>query len=619
MADNYLLLLALIVFVGIVCQWISWRIKFPSIIMLLVAGIIFGPVTGVLNPDKMFGDLLFPMVSLSVAVILFEGGLTLKLSDIKDIKRPLRNLLTVGVLITWVITTFAVYYILNFPWALALLFGALMTVTGPTVIKPLLSSIRPQSDIANILHWEGIILDVFGAILIVLVYQLIVSEFSGETLPITFGAMIATGILLGAAGAFLLAFLLKKHLLPYYLHHVVSLGLVLIIFAISNTIMHESGLIAVTLMGMILANTKGVDTDDILFFKESLSVMLISVLFVVLAARLQFSSFAEMGWGSLLVLAIILFVARPISVLISTYRSPLSIKARMLLSWIAPRGIVAAAISALFALKLEAAGYEQAELLVPLTFLIIIGTVLLQGLSARPLALWLNVTEPPSTGVLIVGANLVARALAHALVQQNVTTRLADSSWENVSAARLEGLDTYYGSVVSDHADRNMNFSGIGNLLAMSTNSSLNALTATRFKAEFSPAHTYYLKNSEEEQTGYDKAQHLSYSGRSLFYDDQNYSSLAALIRDGAQIKMTKLSEQFSLEDFQNQYDQRAILLFAFDDKDNLHFFTHDRKLKPSSQWRVGFLLPADLLKEPASKQSKERKKSSDDPEFTQA
>jgi NhaP-type Na+/H+ or K+/H+ antiporter len=598
MEDQILLSLAAIGFIGIACQWFAWHFRLPSIIFLLIAGILVGPVTGFINPDELFGDLLFPIVSLGVAVILFEGGLTLRLDEIRGQRRVLRNLLVVGVILTWGISAAGAHYLMHFSWEVAFLFGALMTVTGPTVIKPLLRTIRPRSEIANILHWEGIILDVVGAILTVLVYQYIVTQQIGETIPVTLFLMILTGLTLGAAGAWLLASLLRRHLLPHYLHHVFSLALVLMIFAISNSLIHESGLLAVTLMGMMLANMKGIDIEDILFFKESLSVLLISVLFVVLAARLEISPLLDMGWTSLAMLALIMLVARPVSVMLSTMRSRLDWRARVLLAWVAPRGIVAAAVSALFALRLEELGHEEAGLLVPLTFLVIIGTVLLQGITARPLARRLKVMEPEPNGILILGANPLARAIAATLNSLGVITRLADTGWENVRRARMEGLDSYFGRVVSERAERNLNLSGIGKLLAISPNSSMNALAMIRFKNEFGTENIYYLMNSEEDISEDVHGRHFQFTGRQLFTEETTYAELAGMLSEGAKIHTTKLSEKFDFYDYREKYRNSAVLLFAVDPKSKLHFFTARDELLPETDWSICGLIPGELLEQ---------------------
>lgn len=385
---------------GIACQWLAWRARLPAILLLLLCGMIIGPVTGLLNPDDLFADLLFPMISLSVAVILFEGSLTLKLDEIRGLASVVRNLITVGVLIIWLITAVATHHLIAFPYELAFLFGAVVVVTGPTVIVPILRSVRPNAKIANILRWEGIVIDPLGALLAVLVFDFIISSQSGnalETVSLVFGRIVLVGTTLGALAAFFLGHILRRHLIPEYLRNVLSLTLVFAVYAGADHLAHESGLLSVTVMGMVLANLKNTDIDDILDFKESLSILLISGLFIILAARIEFYQFRELGWNALGVLAAIMLLARPIAVWVSSFTSDLNPREKLLIAWIGPRGIVAAAVASLFAIRLEAEDYPGASLLVPLTFFIIIGTVIIQSVTAKTIAHWLGVREPPPT------------------------------------------------------------------------------------------------------------------------------------------------------------------------------------------------------------------------------
>lgn len=590
------LILAAIGFIGISCHWLAWQVKLPAIIFLLLAGIIAGPVTGLIHPDQLLGELLFPFISLGVALILFEGGLTLRLHDIKGLGKPVINLLTLGVLLTGIISALAAHFLVGFSWNLSLLFGALMTVTGPTVIKPLLRTMRPTSEIAKVLHWESILLDPIGALLTVLVYQFIVSSQPGHQLSYTFFAMTAAGLASGIVGAFILAQLLRRHFLPHYLQNVFSLVLVLLVFTVSNTLHQESGLLAVTLMGMLLANIKNIDIDDILIFKESLSVLLIAVLFIVLAARLDIEPLLNIGPTAIGLLLIILFIARPAAVYISTLGTKLDWRSRTLLSWIAPRGIVAAAVSSLFAFRLEALGNDEVGLLVPVTFLVIIGTVFIQGTTARALAKWLKVAQPDPDGVLIVGANSVARELAMALEKLGFTTKLADTGWENVRAARMDGFDTYFGRVVSEHADRHMELVGIGKLLALSPHSTLNSLACIRFKPEFGAGNIYRLQVSEETHAENQRVEHRSFSGRKLFGETVTHAKLASLISQGAEVHITTLTEDFDFSQYWDRYQQQAIVLFATDTHGKLYFFTVGDTIEPGAGWKVASLLPRELL-----------------------
>ncbi len=375
MESQALIILASIGVISLICQWVAWQIRLPAILLLLIAGIIMGPVTGWLEPDLLFKDLLFPMVSLSVAIILFEGSLTLKKNELKDHGKTVRNLLTIGSLITWVVASLACRFAAGFSWDMAVLFGAIVVVTGPTVIMPLLRSVRPTKDLSNILKWEGIIIDPIGALLAVLVFEFVISDAKGRAIEhtlISFGSTLVIGVILGSITGYLLGQVLKRHWLPQFLQNAGTLSYMLGIYAFSNMLSHESGLLTVTVMGMVLANMRGVPVDDILEFKESLSVLLISALFIILAARIEFTAILALGWGPLWMLLALILIARPLGIWASTYDSNLTFKEKLFLSWIAPRGIVAAAVSALFSFQLVKLGHTEANALVPMVFLVII-------------------------------------------------------------------------------------------------------------------------------------------------------------------------------------------------------------------------------------------------------
>lgn len=488
---------------ALACQWLAWRLKLPAILFLLLAGILAGPILGWLDPQALFGPLLMPLVSLAVALILFEGSLTLHLSQWREIGSVVHRLVTVGALSTWLVIALATHWLLDFDWPLAILFGTLTLVTGPTVIVPMLRVVRPKAAIANILRWEGIMIDPIGALLAVVVYSFIIASGAGEGLAhslVTFAGVIFCGTALGAAGGWLLGQIMREQWLPEYLHNLASLAAVLGIFIAANQIVHESGLLAVTVMGMWLANMRGVDVRQILHFKENLSVLLISGLFILLAARLDLHAMIGLGPAVLALLLVIQLLARPLNVLLSTLGSALNWRERALLAWVAPRGIVAAAVSAIFAIRLHEAGHQGALLLVPLTFAVIIGTVVIQSATARPLARLLKVAEPAPSGFLIVGANEPARAIAKALQQLGCRVLLTDSSWENIRAARMEGLPTYFGNPASQHADAHLDLVGLGHLLGLSPAGEINALACARFRHDFGHGRLFVLASGLEKQ-----------------------------------------------------------------------------------------------------------------------
>ncbi|UZD67108.1 cation:proton antiporter [Marinobacter sp. AN1] len=591
---SIVLVLASIGVASLFCQWLAWRVRMPAILFLLAGGIAAGPVLGWLQPEPLFGDLLFPMISLAVAVILFEGSLTLKYEEIKGHGKMVRNLIPVGSVVTALIGTLAARWILDVSWEVALLFGAISIVTGPTVIAPLLRSVRPKQNLANILRWEGIIIDPVGALLAVLVFEAIISWGQGNVFwhsVYIFGKTVAVGLLFGAVAGWINGVALRKHLLPQYLHNAGTLTFMLGVYALSNEIAHESGLLTVTIMGIWMANMKMVPIDDILEFKESLSVLLISALFIILAARVDFGAIAELGWGLVAVLAILMLVARPVSILLSAIGTSLNWREKVFLSWIAPRGIVAAAVSALFAFQLENQGYADAGTLVPLVFMLIIATVTLQSLTARPVARALGVAEPAAFGFLILGANSGARAIAQALQKNEIPVTLTDTNWENVRQARMDGLKVYFGNPTSEHASTHLDLTGVGKLLVISPYKQLNSLATYHFLDWFGPNSVYSLSEGEQDQKASHQSAEKIQQTRGLF-DDLSYPKLASLVSRGYTVKTTQLSESFTYEDFLARHDGEARVLFVINDKDRIHPVMAGDELEPDTDWQLISLVP---------------------------
>ena len=579
------------------CQWLAWSLRLPAILFLLIAGILAGPVLGLLDPQALFGDLLFPVVSMAVALILFEGSLTLHLSEWREIGSVVKRMVTIGALSTWAVIAVSTHYLLDFNWDMAVLFGTLTLVTGPTVIIPMLRVVRPTTAIANILRWEGIVIDPIGALLAVVVYSFIVASNQGNGLNHGLGAfagVIACGSLLGLAAGWGLGQVLRRQWLPDYLHNLAVLTTVLGVFIASNTVMHESGLLAVTLMGMWLANMKGVDVRQILHFKENLSVLLISGLFILLAARLDLNALLALGPAVLLLLAIVQFVARPLNVALSTFGSSLSWRERALLAWISPRGIVAAAVSAIFAIRLDELGYDGAQLLVPLAFAVIIGTVVLQSATARPLAKLLKVAEPAPSGFLIVGANPVARALGKALQELGNRVLLCDSSWENISAARMEKLPTYFGNPTSQDAEAHLDLVGLGHLLTLSPSSELNALACMHFRHDFAANRRFTLPSGAESRRSDKHRSRDEVRGQPLGSSALSFPQFASSLSKGAEVRTTTLTNTFDWPAYQSLHGDRAVVLIARDPNGWIHIANQPFSLQPCADWTLVALIEAE-------------------------
>ncbi len=570
------LLLVIIGLSSLAAQWLAWLLRLPAILPLLIFGVLLGPATHVLQPDLLFGNLLFPLVSLSVAIILFEGALTLRFSEIRGLGGVVRNLVTVGMLITFLVISVACHLLLHFSAELSALVGAVTVVTGPTVIAPLMRVVRPKNTINQVLRWEGIIIDPVGAIFTLLVFEFIVlhqQAGSYSHLFLTLGKTAGVGLIAGIVAGWIVGLALRKVWLPGYLQNFAVLAMMLGAFGLSNALADESGLLTVTVMGIWLANMRDVDLTDIIEFKEQLSALLISGLFIILAARLDIHALTGMGWPLVGVLLVVQFVARPLCIAASATGSSLSWRDRLLLCWIAPRGIVAAAVSSLFALTLAKNGYPGAERLVTVVFAIIIGTVVLQSLTSLPIARWLQVQKKQPRGVLIIGANSVARALAQALQKQGLPVQLTDNGWENYRQARMEGLTAYYGYAWSEHAENYLDLNMTSRVLAMSSNRHQNALAVYHFshilgKDKVSAVRSGNIQNTRGKN---DRESSRFRRQETLFSTEYTFGHLSRLISAGATIKATRLNENFGWEDYLNK-NQGVIPLFSLNE---------DKKLTP--------------------------------------
>lgn len=580
--------LMLIALIGFSCQWASWRIKIPAILPLLLCGIALGPFFHLLDPKQIFGDALMPGVSIAVAIVLFEGSMTLKFSELRGLAGPVRRLITLGAAITWAIMTAVTYWLTDLSLELSLLFGALVTVTGPTVITPLLRSVRPIASVSRILRWEGIVIDPLGALLAVLAYELVVASGSEEALAHVIWLFIYTitvGALLGFLVAHAMGLILKRHLVPEFLRSFMVLTGVVVLFVVSNNFVHESGLMAVTLCGITLTNLKNVDTSDVLHFKENLTILLISALFLILASQLTMADLSTLGVAAFGILLTAQFIARPLCVLASTAGSKLNWREKTLLAWVAPRGIVAASVSALFAEQLAGDHIVGGDQMVPLTFMIIIGTVALQSLTARPLAKLLRVAEPDPVGLLLIGANPVARRIAGVLKRNGFSSTLIDPHWGNIKAARMEGLTTFHAHPVSLSADRALDLVGIGRMLGLSPYPELNTVAAMRYRMEFGEPNIFTLtETSEKDEKRTASSRH---KGKTLFNNEMSFERLSQLIDQGADFHKTQLTQEFQFADYLNKSEREVWPLFGIDSSNHLHVFSSANKMSPQPGWSI--------------------------------
>ncbi len=595
-SEAILLGIAAILVLGVSAQWLAWRLGLPSILLLLLYGIVAGPWLGLIRPDEMFGRLLTPLVSLAVALILYEGGLTLKLSEFRKVGTVVRNLVTVGAIVTLVLATISARYIIGLDWRLSLLFGAIMVVTGPTVIGPLLRHIRPTGRVGPILKWEGIVIDPIGAMLAVLIFESIQVGSAAQMGMIAVRGVVQTaafGSLIGIAAAGILILVLTRYWIADHLQNPASLMLVVSAFTLSNLLQHESGLLAATVMGFVLANQRWADVRKIAEFKETLQVLLVACLFVVLAARLSFEEIIAVGPQGLAVVLVLILVIRPLSVFASTVGSPLSIRERLFLSWMAPRGIVAAAVSSVFALRL-APRYPEAAQLVPLTFTVIIATVAVYGITSPIAARRLGVAEANPQGVLFIGAHGWARDVAAALSRAGIRVTMVDSNRDNVNAARMMSLTTCAGNILDDRTLEEIDLGGLGRLAAVTPNDWVNLLAVNRFEHIFGRAQCYMLapeKNALKERAGRGPA-HAHY----LFGKEATYEAIQLRVFDRFTVKTTKLSDEFDYAGWRRQYGDSALIMFVVDARHRLLVPTDRKQHEP----RPGETIVAFVKERPA-------------------
>lgn len=578
---------------GIIAQWLAWRCKIPSILLLLIFGfgakILFGISIGTHLDSNEMEHLLLPIIGLSVAMILFEGGLTLKLSDLRESGTPVLRLCTIGVLVSFALTSAIGIYFFQWNWRVATILGSILVVTGPTVIGPLLHHVKPTKKVAAILRWEGIVVDPIGAILAVLAFQTAISG-DWETTKTTLLHTITTTLVVGGGAAYLLtriiAYLFKRHFIPDFLHTVFIISAVAIAYTVSNHFTAESGLLTVTVMGITLANQKSVSVKHVLEFKENLRLLIISILFLVMSGNIVTDDLARAAREGIILLLLLIIVVRPASLFIANLFSKRTTRnERIFLAAMAPRGVVAAAVTSVFALEMQhasnKAGMEeiitpeiaaQMQNAVPVMFIIIVGTVAFYGLLAFPLANRLGLATRNPSGVLFAGADNWTRTIAKALHEDGHEVLMLDTNFANVTAARMEGIPAKHANILSDSVEEEIDFSQIGQLVAATPNDEVNSLAAREYNHIFGSANIWQVAPTDDDaHRTKSVASHMR--GRILFPNRPKYSTLRNLLQEGYKVKKTSISDQYTYSDFVAD-NEGAIVLFTY---------SKDKGLRPAS------------------------------------
>jgi NhaP-type Na+/H+ or K+/H+ antiporter len=580
--------LAGIIVLGIVAQWFAWRLKLPAILPLILIGLFVGPISTLISHDGtkwlepvwngnegLFpGELLYNFVSLAIGIILFEGGLTLKKEEILNVGPSIVKLITLGALVTFFGAGISAHYIFNLSWEISFLFSALIIVTGPTVITPILRNIPLKKDISAVLKWESILIDPIGALVAVLVFEFISIEsgysFTKEAL-IEFFKVVTVGASIGFIAALTLYYSIKRTYIPHYLLNVITLAIVLGVFVLSDFFAHESGLLSVVVMGMVLGNKKIKELKEILYFKESISILLISILFILLAAHINISDMMLLfRWETLLLFLIIVFIIRPIGVFLSTANSGLKFNEKLFISWVGPRGIVAAGIASLFGLKLVLKGVSGAEYITPLVFMIVLGTVVLNATTARLFAKIAGVFFKSSDGILIIGASSFSRLIASYLKNNNRRVVLIDSNAKSIEKAKDLGLESIEVNIYSDELTENIELNDVGFLLSLTASATINKYAIEKFGPIFGEHGAFRLVSTDEMLTGDHKPK------ENLFTHKDDYINLSEVVRDYPIINEVIIDSKQHYKSLLNSinFESHAIPVFLKDNSGVIHIIS---------------------------------------------
>ncbi len=563
--ENTVLTVALILFFGICSQWLAWRLGVPSILFLLLSGLIGGPVLNIISPDKMLGDLLFPLVSISVAILIFEGALHLKFTELRKIGSVLRNLLTIGVLLTSVLIAVAAHIFLGMNWHLALLLGVILAVTGPTVIAPLLRSLSISPKLDVILRWEGIMIDPIGALLAVFIFEMFFGSFEltiWNTVITLFNTMIV-GICLGyVAGNMLLQFI-RYELIPDFLQNPFTLMFIITVYSLSNLLEHESALLTVTVMGLVMANQDKVPIKKISEFNSNLQVLLIASLFILLSARIDAKMLDAINWMTVFFVLTLIFIVRPVSVLFSSLGTRLKFKEILFLSAIAPRGIVAAAISSFIALELNQSSHPGGDILVTTVFIVIFVSGIITTIITKPLSSLLGLKVADPRGLLFLGAHEWARELAVLLRSQGQSVLLVDVNSYNVEEARNRGLKAINANLLEEGSISRSSLSDIGYFLALTSNDEVNSLVSLSFKNIISQNNIYQLNSiSHEGEAVIRKNISKEINAKILFSKELNFSKITLLYNQGWKFHSDLIIDEHSYEEILHKKSNIYPLLF---------------------------------------------------------
>ncbi|ARE38904.1 Na(+):H(+) antiporter [Rhodovulum sp. P5] len=552
---------ALVGALGVGAQWLAWRLRMPAIVLMLIAGLIVGPLLGLFDPARDIGALMGPMVSIAVAIILFEGGLSLNLHSLRDAAPGVRRLVLIGGPLGWLLSAVALHYVAGLGWGSSWVFGGILIVTGPTVIAPLLRQARLARRPAQLLNWEAIVNDPFGALAAVLAFQVLIvmeSDFSPGLAAAEVAGGIAFALLLGGLVGWGLSTAFRRALVPEFMKVPVLFAVLLAVFALSDAVLHESGLLAVTLMGLVIANADLPSYTELRRFKEHATILLVSGVFILLAANMNLAALSTLDWRSAAFVLAAIVIVRPLTVLVSLLFSPVPWRERLLVAFTGPRGVVLVAVAGLFGDRLTALGLEDGARIGPLAFALVTATVVLHGFTLTPLARWLGLTGASTPGVIFVGGSRWATGFAEALKKAEVPVLIADPNHARLRGAREAGVPVFYGDILSEAAEHSVELVSYGTVIAATDNDAYNTLVATDVAPEFGRENVFQLRRTKQESSRH--ALPTTLGGRPIG-KGQGYWEINRLMTEGWGFRATKLSEEFTLEQWREKNPEAVILM----------------------------------------------------------
>ncbi|WP_162913237.1 cation:proton antiporter [Rhodospirillaceae bacterium SYSU D60014] len=553
MEEHLLLLIVLVSTAGIAAQWIAWRFSLPAIVILLAAGFLLGPLTRILSPEQNFGALLDPAIGLAVAIIVLEESLGLNFAELRASGRGIARIVGLGVPLIAAMGTAAAHFIAGLSWPIAALVGVMLVITGPTVITPLLRQAKLAHRTDSLLRWESVVNEPIGAVLTVIVLEFLVLWDAARQIeaPLTDVALsLVTGTLAAAAfgfgTAFAMRFMFYRGHVPEFLKSPLVLAVALLIYALSDVVQSEAGLIAVAVLGVALANFNLPEIEDLRRFKAALSTFLVSGVFIVLTANLDIETFLHLDWRAFAFIGAALLVVRPLAIGIATISSGLTWQERLFLGLIAPRGIVVAALAGFAGTRLAGSGYDGAEMVAPLVFSIIIVTVVLHGLIMGPLSRFLGLASERPPGLLIVGASDWTVALTKALTRLGTPVVLSDRSGAALRPAEGIAVTTHTGHLLAMEEEEEELLLETEFLLAATEDDAFNALVCQKFAPEFGQQNVHQLAYADRSETA--QRFHREWRGKIIIAREATLAELNRRLSEGWRFELKPVRDEDTRE-----------------------------------------------------------------------